>query len=153
MDLELLVRIIGGLLVLLVLLIVIFVLPSRAKKKKSSSSLSKTASKVALEPKDLKELSFDELRAIVRKRSSTTKDLEDAIEQIVKSYSKIHPKMGLRTHPDFDMYIDLIVHLVRHKNTNTALVLKLDRALVKNNPDYKAELNDALQKALNSRGF
>jgi hypothetical protein len=152
MDIELLIKSIVGLIVILTILIVVFILPAKSKKKKQQVKSKQTTFSKQVNKKE-KVLSFDELRAIVRKKSSTTKDLEYAVDEIVKHYSKIHPKMGVRTHPDFDKYIDLIVHLVRHKNTNKDLILKLDRALTKNNPDYKAELNDTLTKALNSRGI
>ena len=150
MDIELIIKSVVGLIVLLTLLVIVFILPARAKKKKKAQA--KKSVKKVVEEKE-KVLPFDELRAIVRRKSSTTEDLQKAVDQIVEHYSKIHPKMGLRSHPDFDKYVDLIVHLVRHRNTNKDLILKLDRALVKNNPDYKAELNDTLTKALNSRGI
>ena len=148
MDIELIIKSVVGLIVLLTLLVIVFILPAKAKKKKVEAKKSPTKS---APPKE-EVLPFDELRSIVRRKSSTTEDLQKAVDQIVKHYSKIHPKMGIRTHPDFDKYVDLIVHLVRHRNTNKDLILKLDRALTKNNPDYKAELNDTLTKALNSRG-
>ncbi len=151
MDIELIIKSVVGLVVLLTLLIVLFIIPSRNKKKRSRDQ------KKSVKPAEKKEkeeiLSFDELRAIVRRRSTTTEELQKAIDQIVKHYSKIHPKLGIRNHPDFDKYVDLIVHLVRHKNTNKDLVLQLDRALTQNNPEYRAELNDTLSKALNSRGM
>ena len=150
MDIEIIVKSVIGLIVLLTLLIILFVLPAKSKKKKHSSKPDTKSVDVVLQEE--KVLPFDELRAIIRRRSSSTQELQKAVDQIVHHYSKIHPKMGIRKHPDFDKYVDLIVHLVRHKNTNKDLILKLDRALVKNNPDYKAELNDTLTKALNSRG-
>ena len=150
MDIELIIKSVVGLIVLLTVLVIVFILPARAKKKKKAQA--KKSVKKVVEEKE-KVLPFDELRAIVRRKSSTTEDLQKAVDQIVEHYSKIHPKMGIRSHPEFDKYVDLIVHLVRHRNTNKDLILKLDRALVKNNPDYKAELNDTLTKALNSRGI
>ena len=150
MDIELIIKSVVGLIVLLTLLVIVFILPARAKKKKKAQA--KKSVKKVVEEKE-KVLPFDELRAIVRRKSSTTEELQKAVDQIVEHYSKIHPKMGIRSHPDFDKYVDLIVHLVRHRNTNKDLILKLDCALVKNNPDYKAELNDTLTKALNSRGI
>ena len=150
MDIELIIKSVVGLIVLLTLLVILFILPARAKKKKKVQA--KKSVKKVVEEKE-KVLPFDELRAIIRRKSTTTEELQKAVDQIVEHYSKIHPKMGLRSHPDFDKYVDLIVHLVRHRNTNKELILKLDRALLKSNPDYKAELNDTLTKALNSRGI
>lgn len=149
MDIEFIIKSVVGLIVLLTLLIILFVLPARKKKKK----IQKQKKQAALKEEESEELlSFDELRAVVRRRSTTAEELQKVIDQVVKHYSKIPPKLGIRTHPDFDKYVDLIVHLVRHRNTNKDLILQLDRALTKNNPEYKAELNDTLTKALNSRG-
>ena len=148
-DIEIVIKSVVGLVVLLTLLIIVFVLPTRAKKKKVQKQVKKRIQTVEKE----EVLDFDDLRAIVRRRSSSTEDLQKAIDQVVKHYSKIPPKLGIRNHPDFDKYVDLIVHLVRHTNTNKDLILQLDRALTKNNPEYKAELNDTLSKALNSRGI
>ena len=150
MDIELIIKSVVGLVVLLTLLIVLFIIPSRNKKKRIEERKKESAKPVK---KREEILSFDELRAIVRRRSTTTEELQKAIDQVVKHYSKIHPKLGIRNHPDFDKYVDLIIHLVRHKNTNKDLILQLDRALTQNNPEYRAELNDTLTKALNSRGM
>ncbi len=150
MDLELLIKTIVGLIVILTLLIIIFVLPAKAKKKKQKEQKKKSYT-TAVKKEEVPP--FDELLAVIKRKSSSTEELQRAVELIVKHYSKIHPKMGIRAHPDFDKYVELIIHLVRHRNTNKDLILMLDRALVKNNPDYKAELNDTLTKALNSRGI
>ena len=149
MDIALIFKSVVGLIVLLAILIIIFILPARKRKVKKRAQ----ERKEELHQKAKEEiLAFDELRAIVRRSSSSREDLERAVEQIVKHYVKIHPKLGIRTHPEFDKYVDLIVHLVRHRNTSKELILKLDRELTKNNPEYKAELNDTLSKALNSLG-
>ncbi len=155
MDVELLIRGFIGLVVLLGLLMLLFLLPARKKKAKKEQKISNSTKKSAYtkrerSPED--ELSFDALRAIIRTRSSTTEELERAVDAIIRHYIHIPPKLGTRTHPDFDKYVDVIVHLVRHKNTNKDLILKLDKALNKENSAYKAELNDTLSKALNSRG-
>jgi ABC-type multidrug transport system fused ATPase/permease subunit len=153
MEVGLLLKLGIGLIVVLMVLIAIFLLPKKIKSKKTNKANQKQETKSQVPKKqEEKVLSLDELIAIVKNKSSTTKELDDAINQIIKHYAKIPPKMGIRSHPDFDKYVKLVVYLVRHRNTNKDLVLKLDRALVKNNPEYKAELNDTLNKALNSRG-
>ncbi len=150
MNIEIVIESVVGLVVLLTLLIVLFLVPWKRKKKKLHTK--KSQGKEATQRKREEVLPFDELRAVVRRRSSSSEDLEMAIDQVIKHYAKIHPKLGIRNHPDFDKYVDLIVHLVRHKNTNKDLIIKLDKALTHENPQYKAELNDTLTKALNSLG-
>ncbi len=148
MDIGLIIKSVVGLIVVLAVLIIVFILPIQTKKKKDQERSTKSEEeKGKMDPV----LSFDELRLIIRKRSSTTEELNKAVDQIVHHYGKIQPKLGIRSHPEFDKYVDVIVHLVRHKNTNKDLILKLDRELTRKNPDYKAELNDTLTKALNSR--
>jgi len=149
MDIDLLIKSIIGLIVILFLLIVVFVLPAKEKPKKKQK---KKQTITQQKPKTLDDLDFDELRAIVRRPSTSKEELKKAIEQIVKNYSKIPPKLGIRTHPDFDKYVDLIIHLIRHPNTDKKLILELDKTLLKNNPQYKEELNEALSKGLNSLG-
>ncbi len=156
MSVELLIQSIIGLIVLLILLVLLFLLLSRSKKKEQknkSTVVTKVTKSTKKNSKKESIPSFDELRAIVRNKKSSHEDLKKAVDLIIQHYSKIHPKMGIRSHPDFDKYVDLIVHLVRHRNTSKELILKLDAALLKVNPDYKAELNDTLTKALNSRGI
>jgi len=152
MEIEFIIKSVAVLLVLLFLLILFFVLPKKRKSLKRTNKKKKkervyNAHQVK---KEDKVLTFDELRAIVRKRSSTTIELEKVVDQVIKNYNKIPPKRGIRSHPEFDKYIDLMMHLVRHRNTNKHLILKLDRALIDANPEYKVELNDTLSKALNS---
>ena len=149
MEFDLLIKSIAGLIVILIILIVLFILPSSKDKPTKKKH---TPKKTVKQKQNSHDMDFDELRAIVRRNSTTKEELKEAIEQIVKNYNKIPPKLGIRTHPDFDKYVDLIVHLVRHPNTNKKLILQLDKALLKNNPEYKEELNEALSKALNSLG-
>ncbi len=153
MDIALLVKSIAALVVILIVLIFIFVLPAKRKKEKQQQKIQEEKEQKQKQKKKHEPLpTFDELLKRVKSSESSKEDLQKAIELINKYYSKIPPKLGIRTHPDFDKYIVLIIYLVRHKNTDKELILSLDRTLRKNNPSYEPELNDALSKALNSRG-
>jgi len=151
MEIGLLIKFVVGLIVLLMVLVGVFLLPKKISSKNKKNNTKEEKPKQTTK-KEEKIPPFDELLAIVKNSSSSTAELNEAIDIIVNNYAKIPPKVGIRSHLDFDKYVKLIVYLVRHKNTNKDLVLKLDKALVKNNPSYKAELNDTLNKALNSRG-
>jgi len=151
LDIVLLLESIGGLFVILVLLLFLVILPARKKKKAKEEEKKKQAQQKSAKSRPEPVPTFDELRAKVRQNATSKEELEKTIDLIIKYYSKIPKKLGTRTHPDFDKYVDLIVHVVRHKNTNKNIILKLDKALLQKNPEYKAELNDALSKALNSR--
>jgi len=144
MDIVLLVKSGVGLLVLLAILVFFMIFVPKAKKKRKA--------KVApVSPK--LNIDFDHLRAIVRNKKSTSEELKEALTLILKYHGTIHTKLGLRAHPDFDMYMDVILHICRHPNTNKDLILKFDKELGAKNPEYKVEINDALTKGLNSRGF
>ena len=144
MDIILLIKSGVGLLVVLAILVFLMISVPKAKKKKKAKVVS-VSSKVNID--------FDHLRAIVRNKKSTSEELKEALELILKYHGTIHTKLGLRAHPDFDMYMDVILHICRHPNTNKDLILNFDKELVAKNPDYKIEINDSLTKGLNSRGF
>jgi len=63
----------------------------------------------------------------------------------------LHEKLGLRTHPDFDTYMDILFTICRHPNTNKDIIIKFDKELSRLNPEYKKEINEAITKGLNSR--
>ena len=153
MDVGVLINGAIGLIVILAILIMVFLLPAKikGKKKETKKENQKKSEPKKEEKKKQNQLTLEEIRLITKDKNSTTEELEEAIEQLIKHHVKIPPKLGIRSHPDFDIYVEIIIYLVRHKNTNKRLVLMLDSALVKNNPSYKAQLNDALNKALTSR--
>ena len=152
MDIALLIKSIAGLFVILLILIFIVVLPAKRKKEKQKQE-QKEQKELEKKQKQKKPLpTFDELLKVIKNQESTTEELQKAVDLIVKYYAKIPPKLGIRTNPEFDKYIALIIYLVRHKNTNKDLILTLDKGLRKASPSYAPELNDALSKALNSRG-
>lgn len=71
---------------------------------------------------------------------------------MLKYYGNIHPKLGIRTHPDFDAYAEILFTIARHKNINKNLIIAFDQELEKRNPAYKKEIYEMLMKGLNSRG-
>ncbi len=151
MDIELVIKSVVGLVVILAILIMVFLLPMKLGSKKESPKTKHQKPKPD-KPQEQK-LTFEQIRSIIKNKNSSSEDLALAVDQLVKHYATITPKMGIRSHPDFDKYVEIMMYLVRHRNTNKDLILKLDKALTKNNPQYRAELNDTLTKALNSRGI
>jgi len=144
MDIVLLVKSGVGLLVILAILVFLMISVPKKKKKKKAKVVS-VSTKLNID--------FNHLRAIIRTKKSTSIELKEALELILKYHGKIHPRLGLRAHPDFDMYMDIILHICRHPNTNKDLILNFDKELASKNPEYKVEINDSLTKGLNSRGF
>jgi hypothetical protein len=150
MDIAFFLKALAGLLVILVLLLTLFVYPSRKKEQKRSKKREKI---VSTEKKTLTKYSLSDILALIKDKNSSTDMLKEAVEMLVKYHAKIPNKLGIRANPDFDIYEEIILRLCRHQNTNKDIILKLDRALQKENPSYARELNNALTKGLNARGI
>lgn len=144
MDITLILQSLLGLITLLGFLL--FFLINTPSKKKIVSKKTQTQSKRQEQP------SLEALRKIVRHSSTSTKELEDALNQVLKYYGTIHSKLGTRTHPDFDAYAEILFYTGRHKHINKNILLKFDKELERRNPEYKKEIHDALMRGLNSRG-
>lgn len=144
MEITLLLKSIMGLVVILALLIFLLFLPS--KKKEKDALKSTTPSQKKPPNTDLKYLV-----SIIKKKKTTTKELKDALDMVIKHHGIVHEKLGLRAHPDFDIYMDILFTICRHPNTSTEIVIKFDRELARLNPEYKKEINEAITKGLNSR--
>jgi len=144
MEITLLLKSIVGLVVVLAILIFLLFLPTKKKKKKKVVKKS-TSSKASLNT------DLEHLRSIIKKKRTTTKELKDTLELILKHHGRVHEKLGLRTHPDFDTYMDILFTICRHPNTNKDIIIKFDKELSRLNPEYKKEINEAITKGLNSR--
>ncbi len=149
MEITLLVKSILGLVVVLGLLIFLLILPGKTKKtqKKSGEKTLKTPVTKELEP------TLEDLRKVIKNKKSTEAELKEALETVIKKYGKVHKKLGLRAHPDFDIYMDMLFTICRHPNTNKDIIVQFDRDLGRLNPEYKKEINEAITKGLNSRGI
>lgn len=141
-----------GLVVILGILVFLLVMSSRNKKAKLAAALVAAALVEKVEPAPRPERDLPSLIAIIKNKKSTAKELGDALDLVLKFHGNIHPKLGSRTHPDFDSYMGILFTICRHPNTNKDVILNFDRALQKKNPDYKIEINEAIAKGLNSRG-
>ncbi len=150
MEITLLVKSILGLIVILGLLIFLLVLPSK-KKKKQIQIPKKTKGQKGSAPSEA-EPTLESLRKVIKNKRSTEKELQEALEMVIKKYGTVHKKLGLRAHPDFDIYIDMLFTICRHPNTNKDIIVQFDRDLGRLNPEYKKEINEAITKGLNSRG-
>jgi len=150
MDITLVIKSIMGLVAILGLLVILLVLPSRKRKKKSlvdTKKVNKTPQKEELKT------DLSSLHAIVKNKKTSTKKLKEALDLILKHHGVVHKKLGMRPHPDFDIYMDILFTICRHPNTNKNLIIKFDKELERLNPEYKKEINDSITKGLNSRGY
>jgi len=148
MDIVLLVKSIMGLVVILgILILIFFYVPS---KKKIKPQKQKSQPKESEPKKDYK---LKDLLQIIRNKKATTEELAKALDLVIKHYGHIHAKLGIRTHPDFDIYSEILLRICRHPNTTKDIIIKFDKELEKRNPEYVREINDSLTKGLNSRGL
>jgi hypothetical protein len=146
MELSLLLKSAFGLIVVLGILVFLLVLSSKSKKAKSVAVVEQEVK----EPRSATDLPT--LTAIVKNKKSSAKELQAALDLILKYHGEIHPKLGTRTHPEYDIYMEILFTICRHPSTNKDIILNFNRGLEKKNPDYKIEINEAITKGLNSRG-
>jgi hypothetical protein len=158
MEAELIIKSIMGLIALLALLIfLLFLEPGKEKKaKEKPSEIKAVVEEKKGKPKSElldKEPDLNSLVDIIKNKKSDVPKLAYALDLIIKHHGKVHKKLGIRAHPDFDIYIDILFTLCRHPNANKDLIINFDRELGKLNPEYKQEINEAITKGLNSRGI
>ena len=147
MELMLLMQSASGLLVILAILVFLLFFSSRVKKTVRARKIK--AKQAVVKPST--DLQY--LKSIIKHRKSTNEELKNALELIIKHHGHIHKKLGVRTHPDFDIYMDVLFTICRHPNTSTAIIVKFDKDLEHLNPEYKPEINSVIYKGLNSRGM
>ncbi len=148
MEITLLVKSVFGFLAILVILIFIFLLQSKKKTVEKIADKKKIVVEKGAQSSDLKTLV-----AIIKRKKSTAKELQSALDLIIKHHGRVHKKLGLRAHPDFDIYMDILFTICRHPNVNKNIIVNFDKELVRLNPEYKKEINDSITKGLNSRGI
>lgn len=146
MDITLLLKSFAGL--VFVLAVLIYFLFHNPKVKEEKRKLEKAKKEEGRE-----KTSLPHLLGIIKNKKSTKEELKSALDLIIQNHGTIHPKLGLRPHPDFDVYGEILLRICRHPNTNKNLILDFDRALEKKNEEYKKDINDFLSKGLNSRGM
>lgn len=97
--------------------------------------------------------SFEEISAIFSHKSSKKEDLIEAIEQLIKYHGKIHAKLGDLPHPDFKRYLTLIIKLCNNPQADKDVIISLDHKLRAKNPKYGLNIDEAINKGIEGRGF
>ena len=144
MDIVLLVKSFTGLIGLLAILVFFLMYsPKKVIAKKKAKQEQKKRSPFP---------TLDSLVAIVKDQKTTTVELSEAIDNVLKYYGTIHPKLGIRAHPDFNTYGLIMLKICHHPHTDKKIILKFDKELRAKNPEYAHEINDFLTKGLASRG-
>jgi len=146
MEITLLVKTIIGLVVVLGILVFILVLPKQQEKKKKQA---KASSRKSSGPKT----DLESLRHTIRNRMASKKELQEALDLVIKHHGHIPKKLGTRTNPGFDSYMEILIMICRHPNTDKNIILGFDKQLSALNPNYKSEINESITKGLNSRSI
>lgn len=147
MDITLLIKSIATLSGALGILILLYFYLSYANKPQKKKAAKKTQHIREVQP------DLNTLLEIIKDKKSTTLELKEAVDLIVKYYGEIPKKLGIRAHPKFEIYSELLLRICHHPNANKDIILKLDKELHKLNPEYKLEIEDSLTKGLNTRGI
>ncbi len=148
MELTLLIQSAMGLLIILGLLVFILVIAPKSKKKETQKS-----KKVVQKQKVKSRTDLEFLRTVVKNRKSTVDELKEALDLVLKYHGKIPKKLGIRSHPESQIYMDILFSICRHPNANKDIIVDFDKELGRLNTDYKKDLNDAMMRGLNSRGI
>ncbi|MCD4667055.1 MAG: hypothetical protein K8R44_00380 [Sulfurimonas sp.] len=148
MEITLLIKSFIGLIIVLAGLMFLLFYSPDSKAKRDKKKFTKTISDTK-KPK----IDLDSLRAIIKNKKTTSTELKEVLDLVLKYHGNIHKKLGIRAHPDFDIYMEMLIVVCRHPNTNKNIIIDFDKELLKLNPQYKAEINDAITKGLNSRGI
>ncbi len=147
MDIALLIKslaALSGVLGILIFLYLYFFHINKTKNKK--------VSKKPLHVKEVKP-EFHTLLEVIKDKKATTSELNEAVDLLLKYYEKIPKKLGLRAHPEFEKYSELILRICHHPHVTKDIILRLDKELHRRNPEYALELDDSLTKGLDTRGF
>ena len=150
MNIELIIESVMGLVALLALLLFLLFLTSDKSVKKKKKEIK---NKIVDKPKVSAALPTDleYLRGIIKDKESKASALKEALEMIIKYHGTVHTKLGLRAHPDFDPYMDVLFTICRHPNADKDMIINFDRDLGRLNPEYKQDINEAITKGLTSR--
>ncbi|MDD5372884.1 MAG: hypothetical protein PHO62_05600 [Sulfurimonas sp.] len=145
MEPELIIKSIMGLIaVLAVLIFFLFFEPSKGSKTQKKADDNNVGEEIK------PDLIF--LKNIVKNKKTDEEKLGETLDLIIKYYGAIDKKVGIKPHPNFDIYADILFTICKHPHTNKNIIIKFDRELEKLNPEYKKEINEAIAKGLNSRG-
>jgi seryl-tRNA synthetase len=144
MEISLLIQSVMGLIVLLGILLFLLMYSPSAKEKKIKKDIAKKKTK-------RQKTDLDSLRKIIKTKKTTTKELKDTLDLLLKHYGNIPKKVRGTNSDDFDIYMDIIVTICRHPNTTKDIILGFDKSLTRLNPEYKVEIGKAVARGIESR--
>lgn len=150
MEVELIIESIMGLVGLLGLLIFfLFITP---KSEDTIAQDIEVEEPIVEEPTEPPlDTDLESLRDVIKDKESPSEKLREALELIIEYHGTVHTKLGIRAHPDFDIYAEILFRICRHPNADKDMIINFDRDLGRLNPDYKEDINEAMTRGLTSR--
>lgn len=122
---------IAGLLLLLIVLVALYVWIGK--------------SKTVNEEAPQKVETFESLSEVIKNTSSSSHELNHAVEMILKHFSRINGHTIAK-------YQHLLESLCIHPRTDSKLILRFEKTLRTVNPDYSHDIEKALSLGLAARG-
>jgi hypothetical protein len=98
-------------------------------------------------------LSFEDITHIFGSSSSSKEDFIEAIEQLIRHHGKIQAKLGDLAHPDFKRYQKAIITLCKNRKSDKDVIVALNQKLRALNTKYGYEIDEAVSKGIEGRGF
>ncbi|MDA7817935.1 hypothetical protein N9A28_07070 [Sulfurimonas sp.] len=148
MEIELIIQSIMGLVGILALLIFfLFITPNKDDFQDEVEAVEI----IEKEPVITMDTDMESLRDVIKNKGSITEELRTALELIIKYHGTVHTKLGIRAHPDFDIYEEVLFRICRHPNADKDMIINFDSSLSRLNPEYKEDINEAMTKGLTSR--
>lgn len=134
MDKTTLILMMVSLLVLFIVLVTAYVIMGRSKK--------------AVQPTENEEVvvTFEMMRSVINHASASNAELNHAVNTIIEDYGNITE--GERS---LEVYESLLEMLCIHKNTDSKIILRFQKALRNANPKFRGEIEKALKLGLSER--
>jgi len=88
---------------------------------------------------------FESLSDIIKNRSSSARELHHAVDMILKRFGSINAHT-------IGKYQYLLETLCVHPHTDSKLILRFEKTLRTNNPDYSSVIEKSLASGLAQRG-
>jgi hypothetical protein len=137
--------------VLAILIFFLFLEPNKQKKEVQKPKSKEDSLKEKEEVQTQQNTDLKYLVSIIKNKKTPSEVLSQTLDLIIKHHGIVHKKLGIRAHPDFDIYIEILFNICRHRNATKDMILKFDKELAKLNPDYVKEINEAIARGLESR--
>jgi len=89
-----------------------------------------------------KPLSLEELRDRLKDKELSTQELKNTLDTVIQEYGVIE---------SFELYMDIIFRMARHKNITKELIFSFEKDLSKLNPNHASSISDKIMDGLSLR--